>query len=200
MSSEMINRLIRLVSGMGKPVSKSEWECQFKNGEWDYIKQLDELAHYSIIAGYFQYMKQGGSILDVGCGEGLLQMRLSPHAYSYYAGIDISEAAIERASSKGDDKTFFFTESVINYVPAELFDAIVFNETLYYFDNPLEISKKYTNYLKKDGIFIISMVKSIRSSFIWKKIEGEYITLDETKIINKQGLCWICRVLLTLEK
>ncbi len=67
---------------MGKPVSKPDWEQQFKNGEWDYIKQLDELAHYSIIAGYFQFIKQGCSILDVGCGEGILQMRLSPHAYS----------------------------------------------------------------------------------------------------------------------
>jgi len=140
-------------------------------------------------------MKQGGAILDVGCGEGLLKVRLDPHAYSYYAGIDISESAIERASSKKDDKTFFFAECVTNYVPTELFDAIIFNEVLYYLDSPLQILGKYSNYLKKDGVFIISMVKSLRSAFIWKSIKRQYTTLDETKIINQQGVCWICRVL-----
>lgn len=195
MRFEMINRFARLVSGMGKPVPKSEWERQVKNGEWEYIKHLDELAHYSIIAGYFQHLKKGGAILDVGCGEGLLQMRLNPQTYAYYAGIDISEAAIERAASKADDKTFFFVACAGNYVPPQLFDAIIFNEVLYYLDSPLQILSRYSNYLNQDGVFIISMVKSLRSAFIWQRIKSQYITLDETKIVNMQGLGWICRVL-----
>ncbi len=195
MNFEIFNRLVKLYFGRGKPRSPTTWENQYVRGEWDRLEEIDELAHYSIITGYLQYVKQGPSLLDVGCGEGILQKRLDPRLYTFYIGIDLSQAAIDRASLNQDEKTFFFRKDAETYAPTDLFDVIIFNEALYYFDNPLEILYKYTNYLKKEGLFIVSMFGSLRSALIWRRIKGDFTTLDETKIVRKGGSSWICKVL-----
>ena len=178
-----------LLSGTRKKV----WDSEYKSGKWNYLKQLDELAHYSIIVGYFNYLKAGGSILDVGCGEGILQERLSPYAYSKYVGIDISDEAINQASQKKDKKTFFIRAET-NIYTTESFDAIVFNESLYYFDDPLKVLKEFELSLNRDGIFIISMYKGARGGLV-EKLKSSYTFLDETNVTNKLGASWICMVL-----
>ena len=154
---QVMGKIKRCLFGLGKPISESTWDRNYSAGQWDYLKELDELARYSIISGYFQFFKPGGSMLDVGCGEGILPLKQGPHAYSYYVGIDASKTAIERALPGRDKKTFFLKEDVMHYSPPESFDAIIFNEILYYCDDPLKTLKKYAGYLTKDGIFIISM-------------------------------------------
>jgi len=159
------------------------------------MRQLDELARYSIIVGYLQYLKCGGSVLDVGCGEGVLQEKLGPRTYCRYVGIDISSEAIGQASHKEDEKTSFVCADVNNYVPTESFDAIVLNEILYYLDDPLKVLKRYEGYLKEDGIFIISMFVSRKTTLCWQKLETAYHFVDETKSTNKRtARSWICRV------
>ena len=194
-----MGKIKRCLFGLGRPISESTWNRNYSAGGWDYLKELDELARYSIIAGYFQFFKLGGSMLDVGCGEGILPMKQGPHAYSYYVGIDASKAAIERALQRKDHKTFFLKEGVMHYTPSEPFDAIIFNEILYYCDDPLRVLEKYAPYLTKDGIFIISMKVNKTNAFIWKRLTRNYTLLDETKIANKHKLSWICKVL-TLPK
>lgn len=169
------------------------WDSEYISGKWTYLKQLDELAHYSIIVGYFRYLKPGGSILDVGCGEGILQERLSPCAYSKYVGVDISGEAINQASNKQDKKTFFIRTETNDYT-AESFDAIVFNESLYYFDYPLRVLKEYEVSLNRDGIFIISIYQGASGSLA-EKLKSVYTLLDETTVTNKLGDSWICMVL-----
>jgi 2-polyprenyl-3-methyl-5-hydroxy-6-metoxy-1,4-benzoquinol methylase len=147
---------------------------------------LDELPRYSIIAGYFQYFKPEGSLIDVGCGEGILQEKLGPYSYSKYVGVDISEAAINQAVLRNDEKTAFVCNNALNYISTERFDAIVFNEILYYCDEPLEVVEKYKQYLKADGIIITSLyLSSDRAASIWKRLKANYSSLDEVKAANK---------------
>ena len=195
MTIQVMGKIKRCLFGLGRPIPESTWDRNYSAGEWDYLKELDELARYSIIAGYFQFFKQGGSMLDVGCGEGILPMKQGPHAYSSYVGIDTSETAIERALKWKDHKTFYFKEDVMHYTPPEPFDAIIFNEILYYCDDPLQVLKKYADYLTNNGIFIISMKVNKTNAIIWKRLSREYVILDETRIANKHKLSWVCKVL-----
>src|ERR1039458_2921005 len=80
--------------------TENEWESTYEGGKWDYLNQLKELAHYSVIIGYINYFKHNGAVLDVGGGEGILFDRMRSCSYSRYVGIDISQIAIGHASKK----------------------------------------------------------------------------------------------------
>jgi 2-polyprenyl-3-methyl-5-hydroxy-6-metoxy-1,4-benzoquinol methylase len=176
------------------PVSKEIWDSQYSNGKWNFLGHLDQLARYSVVAGYLQYLKPGGSILDVGCGDGILLERLSPTGYSKYLGIDISEAAIDKAVQKQNEQAAFITGDAEKYVPIESFDVVVFNESLYYFNDPLDVVGKYIKALKEDGIFIISTyLGSERALSILGGVKSAYFSLVEVKITHK-AKSWICTI------
>jgi len=99
------------------------WDSQYIAGKWNRLRHVEELAHYSLIAGYLRYYRSGGSILDVGCGEGILQERLSPEDYVKYVGIDISAEAIRRAGRKTDEKALFLCVDAEDYEATEPFDV-----------------------------------------------------------------------------
>jgi hypothetical protein len=82
-------------------ISQEQWEQEYREGCWSYLQNARELAHYSMIIGYYTHYRPGGSLLDVGCGEGVLQRRLRALGYARYLGIDSSEEAIARADRAG---------------------------------------------------------------------------------------------------
>lgn len=174
------------------------WEAQYLDGEWDHLKDLSHVPLYGVLVGYYKFFKQGGSILDVGCGEGVFQERLGSNSYSRYVGIDISDEAIRRASLKEDDNTKFIRIDASNFHIKEIFDVIVFSEILYYIEYNLisNFMKKYEQFLKKDGIFIISMMNNPNTTEIWKILESMYSLIDKTHLSNKSGKSWTCKVYL----
>jgi 2-polyprenyl-3-methyl-5-hydroxy-6-metoxy-1,4-benzoquinol methylase len=167
---------------------------QYSNGYYDYLKDIGELAHYSITVGYCHYLKPVGAILDVGCGEGILQERLNYDKYSRYVGIDISEEAISRASHKRDAKTAFIAADVHTFSPGEQFDIIIFNECLYYFDDPVAVVRKYELFLKEHGLFIASICDHESTRHIWKMLEAVYSLKDEVRVSHRLNLSWTIKV------
>lgn len=178
------------------PVSSETWETQYQTGKWKYMEQLSEFPRYSTIIGYIAFLKLGGAILDVGCGEGILFERYRPYGYSKYLGIDISQVALAKLTQKQDENTSFVKADVETYEPTEDFDVIIFNETLYYFHEPLKVFKRYTRALKEDGIIIVeTYVASQRAISILQKLKTIYSLLDETKTTHKAtSTSWICSV------
>jgi ubiquinone/menaquinone biosynthesis C-methylase UbiE len=100
-----------------------------------------------------------------------------------YVGIDISEAAITKALTKQDDRTHFIRADAENYTPAESFDALVFNESLYYFTDPLKTLERYMRVLKERDIAIVSTyVLHEPGKSILELIRTTYPLLDEVRI------------------
>jgi 2-polyprenyl-3-methyl-5-hydroxy-6-metoxy-1,4-benzoquinol methylase len=178
------------------PRAKEVWEAQYQNGMWDSLNGLGQVGRYSMIAGYLQHFKQGGILLDVGCGEGILQENLRSSSYSRYVGVDISGDAIKRASQRKDDRTSFVEADAISYCPNELFDAIIFNEVLYCIEQPFEVCHRYESYLKKGGIFVSSLFGlSERAHGVRKCLKDKYVILDEVIVKNTAtSKYWICTV------
>ena len=178
------------------PVSGKIWEAQYRSGDWSFLRELDQMTRYSVIAGYVQTLKREGSLLDVGCGEGLLLDRLCGGAYSKFVGIDISQTAIERAQEQRYPRSVFTRVDAREFAADEQFDAIIFNEVLYYFPDPLEVSRKYCHWLKPDGLLITSLYGgSDRARAIARSMKKEYRSIDEVEIIN-HGKKWIIDVFL----
>jgi 2-polyprenyl-6-hydroxyphenyl methylase/3-demethylubiquinone-9 3-methyltransferase len=168
---------------------------QYSKGGWEWLGRLDEQGHQSIMANYFTFLKRGGSILDMGSGEGILNDSIGKNNYSYYVGVDLSDQAAKIGQEKrGDEKTFFYQGNMDEYVPQRKFDVIAINEALYFSKNKLGLLKRLENYLEKDGFFIVSMVEGKGDEY-WDMLSKGYSIADENRVTNINNVTWICRLL-----
>jgi SAM-dependent methyltransferase len=177
------------------PKEQAAWDAQYAQGQWDYLTGLGEVAHYAVIIGYGTYLKPGGSVLDVGSGEGVLHTRWQLHGYSRYVGLDISEVAVKKLADRTDDRTEFVAADAENHTPDGQYDVIVFNESLYYFNDPLAALARYTTALAPDGVIIVSMfLNSRRSRAILGAVRREHDIVDTTRT-TQGSTSWECVVI-----
>ncbi len=191
-----IKKVLNMAIYTINPSDRGSWDSQYIRGEWDHMADLNQLGRYSIIIGYLRMFKRGGSILEVGCGDGLLQEKLVRSDFSKYVGFDISTEAIKRASKKAGENVQFISNDMQTYDTDEIFDAIIFNESVYYVGDSkiIDLLKKYKRYLKDDGILIISMLQHRRSNNIWRIVDLVFSPIDGTTIRNKDNKIWIIKV------
>ena len=172
------------------PVSRQEWERQYREGGWEFLRGTDELARYGVLTAYLHRLHPGGSVLDVGCGEGLLLDELAPLGYSRYVGIDLSAAAVAAASRRAGERARFEAADAERFTPPERFDAIVFNECLYYFEDPLPTVHRYRPYLEPGGTLIVSMFRSRRAQALERRLEAELPLVEKVAVTNRKGT-WV---------
>ena len=177
--------------------SRDLLNSEYSQGHWDYLRNLNELSRFSVVVGYCHYFHPGGRILEIGCGEGILQERLCSSNYKRFVGVDISDEAIRRAFQKQDEKTVFVREDAAVYTPDDQFDIIVFNESLEYFRDPLGTVKRYAHFLDQSGILIVSMyvgIDTVRTKRIWRQLEAVYTPKAETMVSTQPGYSWVIKV------
>lgn len=183
--------------GYGNRVSKGIWEQQYSNGTWNYLFSEDEAGHYFSICSQIKKHMQGCSILDIGCGNGVLYDYLHKNLADslLYSGIDISENAVEIAKSKFPSAKF----NKVDYDYAAVtgrFDVVVFNETLYYFIKPMKtLAKAFSENLKSSGVLVISMCEDAKHNGLWERINTEYRILSEETVENKKGQKWTIKTI-----
>ncbi len=177
--------------------SATTWEAQYAAGRWDFLAELSELARFSILAGYICHLKPGGTVLDTGCGQGVLLRRLPSSCYSKYVGIDVSGSAISVAQQHGNERSTFFAADCEEYSPAELFDVIVFNEVLCCLRDPLDTVERYVRSLNPGGLLLVSLCTAARgSSTILRRLKRAYATVDEVRVVHSgRQVSWVCTVL-----
>jgi SAM-dependent methyltransferase len=176
------------------PVSREIWESQYRNGRWTFLQELEQMTRYSVICGYIHALARKGALLDVGCGEGILLDRLAAHDFAKYVGIDIAHAAVELARKKHGDRSAFFQADAEHFVPAESFDAIIFNEVLYYFADPLAVAQRYSSWLRPGGVLISSLyMDSERARATARLLRRAFPIIDEAKVCS-HGNTWLISV------
>jgi 2-polyprenyl-3-methyl-5-hydroxy-6-metoxy-1,4-benzoquinol methylase len=196
LAGKSITPLGSLLSHLASPawVAQAAWNRQYGQGSWDYLSDLEELGRYSVIAGYVTAVRPRGAVLDVGCGEGLLQRRLAPH-YERYVGIDLSSEAIRRAEQKSDRAASFHAVDATAFETDETFDIIVFNEVLSYFEAPLAVVNKYRGLLRDEGRLVISMSVFGKSLRVWGAIKDALTVEDEVVVTHQRGRAWVVQLL-----
>ncbi|RRB00795.1 class I SAM-dependent methyltransferase [Larkinella rosea] len=179
--------------------NRDRWNYQYDKGLWDGLKGLDELARFSVIVGYIKYLKPGQpEILEIGCGEGLLQQRLQTQNYGRFVGMDIADSAIQTAQALADEKCTYLVADMDLYQPSGQFDIIVFNESIYYSKHPLKTLQRYATYLKANGLLIVTINNHKHSDELWDSIKGGFELLDEATTVTSKSTC-VCNVLLPKE-
>ncbi|MGF6741026.1 class I SAM-dependent methyltransferase [Paraburkholderia atlantica] len=125
----------RILPAHSVSISDATWNQAYGSGTWDYLGTTQEIARYSVIAGYCKHLKPAARVLDVGYGAGVLASWLSGASTSSYFGVDFSEVAIEQARQANIDGAEFAVADATTFEPSQVFDVIVFNEMIYYLEN-----------------------------------------------------------------
>lgn len=178
----------------------ADWDGMFRQGQWDYLHDANEMPRYAVIAGYAHRFLGTGRLLDVGCGTGVLVEYLD-RARIDYAGFDLSEAAITRARQRWPNVSL-----TISSVEAFAADdgtcpqAIVFNEVLPHIAAPLETLDRFLGSAGAAGLAIVSLYQSqdeaANARIFTRMLEaelaaGRYAVLARTDVTNMQtGLAW----------
>lgn len=167
------------------------FDKEYNKGEWNFLNQLPiERSRCSLVSVLCDsYIPRNGSILDIGCGEGVLSDYLHRSYKKNYLGIDFSSKAIEIAVQKRP-KLAFLQADAIAFKPTHQYDAIIFNEMLYYVKHS-ETVQYYTNFLSPQGIIIVSnwFLESPKNKFenlanlIYEDIiKLGFVAIDEVKL------------------
>jgi SAM-dependent methyltransferase len=204
--SEPLARWLRSVerrSGRGDlPLPRGAWEKQYRDGVWSYLDEAGELARYGVVAAAVRRFRPGGTVLDLGCGEGLLADHLRPDGYRRYLGIDLSltavAAAVRRAPGRAGAQadrdaapaTRFAVADAEDWPLRGVFDAVVLNECLYYLRDPLAVARRALAALRPGGILVVSMFRTGRTGGLARLLARELPLLEEVVLSSGRG-AWI---------
>jgi SAM-dependent methyltransferase len=159
-------------------VEAATWDREYRDGAWDHLSEIRNVAGLAAVMGYCQPLAPR-TILDAGCGEGLLAAKLKLLPYEHYLGLDISAEAVARATARlGDARTRFTVADLHGFESAERFDLIIFNQSLYYLSDPAAVLARYAAMLDANGRFILSMADMPRTRALWPVVEQVLKTQD----------------------
>ncbi len=186
----------KLVSFIKRKTSQRyKFDQQFENDEWSSLNGLPELARYSIIAGYIRFFTERPSVLDLGCGEGILRGKVGDDI-TKFTGIDFSAVAISKAQQYADELTSFEVGDLNSLNVSGKYDAIVYNESLYYLKRPVQKAEVLLPHLNANGIFIFSIVdkKGVPQQQYWQELDSVFALVDSTRVFNSVGHSWTIQV------
>jgi 2-polyprenyl-3-methyl-5-hydroxy-6-metoxy-1,4-benzoquinol methylase len=99
----------------------------------------------------------GRTVLDVGCGTGMLVREVAARGAGRVIGLDYAAPAIVEAQSiTHPGNVEFVTADIMNWLPPCSFDVIVTLGTLEHLDEPFVFLKRMTEFLSDDGTIIIA--------------------------------------------
>jgi 2-polyprenyl-3-methyl-5-hydroxy-6-metoxy-1,4-benzoquinol methylase len=139
--------------------NSSTWNTEYYKGRWNYLRSPEQRPRYVLVADWCRTYFAASSVLDVGCGEGLLARELSGVRGPAYHGIDFAEAAVVvgRDRTREQPLITFETASMESYEPTRPYDVVIFNESLYCCLDPLGTLRRYARYLTPAGGLLLSI-------------------------------------------
>jgi ubiquinone/menaquinone biosynthesis C-methylase UbiE len=117
-----------------------------------------------------------GKVLDLGTGPGFVAIevaRLLKGSQRRVVGMDLSgamlEMAAENAEKAGTNGILSWREGDNKQMPFKdgEFDAIVSNDSLHHWEDPLPVFNEIARVLKKDGRFIVKDSKRLQNWWPW---------------------------------
>jgi SAM-dependent methyltransferase len=176
----------KLLGYRPQKVSVDTWDREYREGSWKYLETIGSLAGLVSILGYCQFLAPD-SILDVGCGAGLLAAKLKILPYKSYLGIDISAEAIAQAGELRDDRTAFAVADASEFHADRPFDVIIFNQSMNYLPDPAAAIAHYSRLLSPTGRMIVSLVDNPRNRAAWAIVTRSAIVEDAMSYEQSEG-------------
>jgi 2-polyprenyl-3-methyl-5-hydroxy-6-metoxy-1,4-benzoquinol methylase len=145
---------------------------EYERGHLDYLAGIDQVGQYSMLVGYIDFFGCR-SILDVGCGHGVLRSRLDRVAFERYVGIDPVVAAIAIAQQYADARTEFVVGDV--FLPQlGSFDAVVCCEVLYHIPELEAALDRIRALIKPEGYLLTSHLQHPRDAGLYRMLSERF--------------------------
>ncbi|HEY0302248.1 MAG TPA: methyltransferase domain-containing protein [Rhizomicrobium sp.] len=178
--------VFKLLGYRPQAVSVAEWDREYRDGQWKFLETMSSLAGLASILGYCQFLAPD-TILDVGCGAGLLAAKLKVLPFKSYLGIDIAPEAVAQAIELEDARTAFVIAAADGFETGRRFDVVVFNQCINYFADPGDTVARYAQFLEDEGRIIVSLCDSARGRAAWPLVERHMIVEDAMTYIQSGG-------------
>lgn len=153
--------------------SVGRWDHAYGAGEFDYMASLGERPRYAMLLSYLELAGPAPSVLDIGCGPGILRRTLRSGAFSSYVGIDLSAAAIEAARRQSSDDRTDFRVGDAMAVDLPATDVVVLNEMLYYAPVPQALIRRVAAVVRPDGLILASIWRHAGDRALWRMLDEE---------------------------
>lgn len=175
---------------------KQAWEDEYAGGAWEGLGRGGDADRYAIILRHLIRRSTPSSLLDVGCGSGALLDFVARADLTHYTGVDISEEALKQAQAKasGIPSTRFIAATAEAYTPDRSYDVIVFNEVVFYLQDPLAVLESYQQHLAPGGLLLVSMLDCPLARLLWRKLSRGFVTTERTQV-GDGSLSWSVRAL-----
>jgi SAM-dependent methyltransferase len=164
------------------PADPAGWDELYESGELEYYADSDALARYGILAAYARHV-DARSILDIGCGPGLLRPHLDGLAFERYLGIDSSKAAIERARRFEDGRTSFAITDRADPA-AGPFDVAVCNDMLFYVEDAGAFLDEVSELLEPGGHVLAAVWRHPGDTVLHRRLDERFELVD--RVLVKQ--------------
>jgi predicted TPR repeat methyltransferase len=173
-------------------------------GDWQQLAAPSERPRYQALADMIRRHCPFGSVLDVGCGEAILKDYL-PSSVSYH-GVEPSALACvgARHRCQAEQITHATAEAFLTGEPLPRWDCILFNEMLYYTDDPLALVCRYATHLHSTGFLLISIYQKARSSLRMRlrslvdrrqPRSNVHLTQQLLAEVQRKGWCVTCQTI-----
>ena len=114
----------------------------------------------------FSQLKDGASVLDIGCGAGVPIAKILAERFAV-TGVDISLEQIDRAQKNVKNGRFIHGDIMNQHFKSETFDAVTMIYTLFHLpreEHPQLIRRIY-RWLKPRGLLLTTVTKSSHDSY-----------------------------------
>jgi len=164
---------------------------EFDSFDNTYDEKPEFFGHpYKELQDYFSNYSTRGSLLDLGCGQGRDSIFLASIGYRVTA-VDSSKIGIQQMIKKTQSQGLEvdgIVSDIENLKLEKKFDVILFDMLLHGFEDAiqLELLRKYSNSLNKDGILCIVFPDDFQAEHFMKMLKSftsDWNLLDEI-IIN----------------
>jgi len=163
------------------PADTTQWDKDYSTDELDFYAAFRERARYAVLLGYLNAREAGLSILDVGCGVGLMRDRIPDHLVGRFCGCDPSAVAIQEAQDRAWLNSEFHVEAMPSAALGE-FDVIICNEMLYYVDDVDALLVRLASMLKPGGWLLSSVTRHPGDSVLHEKLDRHFLRIDAVTV------------------
>ncbi|HLJ07954.1 MAG TPA: class I SAM-dependent methyltransferase [Acidimicrobiia bacterium] len=161
------------------------WDWEFRHGNWNYLESAIDPELFD----YVTRVLHGGSLLDLGCGNGIVRCSLPPGSFRRYVGIDLSAEALRRLEDRAaalpppaDGQSLIVGDFSAPDVLARArgpFDVILLHDSMYYVGDAPAFLRRLPPLLSPDGLVVVRIHDRFRYAPFVAAVHEALTVVDE---------------------